>query len=246
MTTTPQRYVHISARGDRHRPTRARSPQGTTPGTVLSPRAVPSPRPVATETEARGFVVYVGMEESAAAAAGTSLTRLTSELRHYVESIVPDSQSAAAVAIAPAGAPGADLEVVRQVLGDPTNPAGTRPDLAHVPAAPPTRRHGLVIDLAHRQVLLDGEALHLTCTEFELLHYLLENRDRTIGRAELIDSLWTKSDAAPSERTIDVHIRRLRTKLGRLSGIVSTARGQGYRYHEHPDVTVRTAAEYTI
>jgi DNA-binding response OmpR family regulator len=197
---------------------------------------------VATQTEARGFVVYVGMEGAAAFAAGTSLDRLASELRRYVDSIVPGSQSAAAVAIAPAGY----LEVVRRVLGDPTIPPGDGPDLPQVPAAPPTRRHGAVIDLARRQVRLDGESLHLTRTEFGLLRCLVENRDRTVGRAELIDSLWQNAKGAPSERAIDVHVRRLRTKLGRLSGAVRTVRGQGYRFHEHPDVTVRGGHEYGI
>jgi DNA-binding response OmpR family regulator len=195
---------------------------------------------------ARGFVVYVGMEESAASAAGTSLARLAGELRRYIESVVPGSESATAAAIAPAVAPGAGLEAVRRAFGDPTLPPGAGPDLPQAPAAAWTRRAGMVVDLARQQVRLDGEALPLTGKEFELLHYLMENRDRTIGRVELLDSLWAHAGAMPNERNVDVHIRRLRTKLGRLSGIVRTARGQGYRFHEHPDVTVRTAPEDAI
>ncbi|GAA1667255.1 transcriptional regulator [Citricoccus zhacaiensis] len=218
----------------------------TAPMPVLAPNGIPGPQAVATETEARGFVIYVGMDESAASAAGTSLTRLANELRHYVESLVPGSQSAAAVAIAPAGAPGSDLEVVRQVLGDPTIQQGIRPDLLQAPAPVSTRQPGVLIDLARREVQLDGEGLNLTYKEFELLNYLVENGGRTVGRDELLESLWRNSDEVPNERTIDVHIRRLRSKLGRLSGTVRTVRGQGYRFYEHPEVVVWAAPEYSI
>ncbi|WMY79389.1 winged helix-turn-helix domain-containing protein [Citricoccus sp. I39-566] len=218
----------------------------TAPMPVLAPNGIPGPQAVSTETEARGFVIYVGMDESAASAAGTSLTRLANELRHYVESLVPGSQSAAAVAIAPAGAPGSDLEVVRQVLGDPTIQQGTRPDLLRAPAPVSTRQPGVLIDLARREVQLDGEGLNLTYKEFELLNYLVENGGRTVGRDELLESLWKNSDEVPNERTIDVHIRRLRSKLGRLSGTVRTVRGQGYRFYEHPEVVVWAAPEYSI
>ncbi|MEO9247449.1 winged helix-turn-helix domain-containing protein [Citricoccus nitrophenolicus] len=218
----------------------------TAPMPVLAPNGIPGPQAVSTETEARGFVIYVGMDESAASAAGTSLTRLANELRHYVESLVPGSQSAAAVAIAPAGAPGSDLEVVRQVLGDPTIQQGTRPDLLQAPAPVSTRQPGVLIDLARREVQLDGEGLNLTYKEFELLNYLVENGGRTVGRDELLESLWKNSDEVPNERTIDVHIRRLRSKLGRLSGTVRTVRGQGYRFYEHPEVVVWAAPEYSI
>lgn len=222
-----------------------RAPQ-TSPMPVLAPNGIPGPQAVAQENEARGFVLYVGMDESAASAAGTSLTRLANELRHYVESLVPGSQSHAAVAIAPAGAPGADLEVVRQVLGDPTIQGGPRPDLQQAPAPVSTRQPGVLIDLARREVMLDGEGLNLTYKEFELLNYLVENGGRTVGREELLESLWKNSDEVPNERTIDVHIRRLRAKLGRLSGTVRTVRGQGYRFYEHPEVVVWAAPEYSI
>lgn len=235
----------VQDHGDSGAVARDAEPQ-TAPTPVLAPNGTPGPQAVATETEARGFVIYVGMDESAASAAGTSLTRLANELRHYVESLVPGSQSAAAVAIAPAGAPGADLEVVRQVLGDPTIQQGTRPDLLQAPAPVSTRQPGVLIDLARREVMLDGEGLNLTYKEFELLNYLVENGGRTVGRDELLESLWKNAEDVPNERTIDVHIRRLRSKLGRLSGTVRTVRGQGYRFYEHPEVVVWAAPEYSI
>ena len=100
--------------------------------------------------------------------------------------------------------------------------------------------------MARREVFLDGEPLMLTFKEFELLAHLVENSSRTVGREELLKALWSSGDEHPHERTIDVHIRRLRSKLGRLSGTVRTVRGQGYRFFEHPEVVVWAAPEYSI
>ncbi len=69
---------------------------------------------------ARGFVIYVGLDEDTAAAEGTSLHKIATELRDYVEHIAPESQVHIAMAMASAAAEGSDLEVVRQALGDPT------------------------------------------------------------------------------------------------------------------------------
>ena len=69
---------------------------------------------------------------------------------------------------------------------------------------------------------------------------------RSVGRHELLHSLWRDSEEVPNERTIDVHIRRLRSKLGRLANTVRTVRGQGYRFYEHPEVVVWAAPEYSI
>ncbi len=231
ITTTPQRRVHVSARTAPRRTARGPcSPRGTAPG----------PQPVAAGPEARGFVLHVGMDESAAAAAGTSLTRLARRLRRYVESVVPGSQAAAAVAIAPAGAPGSDLEVVRRALGGPS----TRPGVGPAPVS--SRPIGLVIDRGRREVRLDGEALHLGNKEFELLGYLVEHGGRTVPRRELVDALWANTEEVPNERMIDSHVRRLRAKLGRLATTVCTVRGQGYRFAEHPEVVVWPALEYSI
>ena len=67
---------------------------------------------------------------------------------------------------------------------------------------------------------------------------------RTIERAELISKLWDadSEEDAPNERTIDVHVRRLRAKLGRYEDIVRTVRGVGYRFDRHADVSIRQAS----
>ncbi|WP_022870536.1 winged helix-turn-helix domain-containing protein [Yaniella halotolerans] len=253
MTSAPQQgYVHISVRNAQRRAERVRAYREADENRL---RAVPSDEtpapengvaPVHMETEARGFVLYVGMDEQSALAAGTSLTRLANELRHYVETLVPGADSYAAVAIAPADVAGEDLDVVRQVTADPTIQQAISPELASAPAPVSTRQPGVLIDLARREVLLDGEPLNLTYKEFELLNYLVENGGRTVNREELLQTLWDETEEVPNERTIDVHIRRLRAKLGRLSGTVRTVRGQGYRFYEHPEVVVWAAPEYSI
>lgn len=198
------------------------------------------------ENVARGFVLYMGVDEETAAAAGTSLAKLAQDIRAYAQTLVPQAQSYAAVAIAPADAPGTALDVVRSTFGDPAVLARQRQDTARQRPVPETRPTGVLIDLARREVHLDGETLNLTFKEFELLNYLVEHGTRTVGREELLDGLWRNAEEVPNERTIDVHIRRLRSKLGRLANTVRTVRGEGYRFYEHPEVVVWAAPEYSI
>ena len=102
------------------------------------------------------------------------------------------------------------------------------------------RRTGIVVDLSRKRVELDGSVAAITFKEFELLQYLVLREGHTIDRAELIASLWAASDdEAPNERTIDVHVRRLRAKLEPYEAIVRTVRGVGYRFDRHADVVIR-------
>lgn len=204
-----------------------------------------SVRSVGQDNVAHGFVLYLGIDEETAAANGTSLAKLAQDIRAYAQSLVPQAQSYAAVAIAPADAPGTPLDVVRSTFGDPTVAVRQRPEVRSF-SPQETRPAGVLIDLARREVHLDGETLNLTFKEFELLNYLVENGTRTVGRDELLDGLWRNAEEVPNERTIDVHIRRLRSKLGRLANTVRTVRGEGYRFYEHPEVVVWAAPEYSI
>jgi DNA-binding winged helix-turn-helix (wHTH) protein len=218
----------------------------TAPTPLVAPAATAPVRPVPNENVARGFVLYMGIDEETAAAAGTSIAKLAQEIRAYAQSLVTGAESYAAVAVAPASAPGSALDVVRSTFGDPTVNARQRTETASVQPAQDPRPSGVLIDLARREVHLDGESLNLTFKEFELLNYLVENGTRTVGRDELLEGLWRNAEEVPNERTIDVHIRRLRSKLGRLANTVRTVRGQGYRFYEHPEVVVWAAPEYSI
>jgi len=211
-----------------------------------APRATPRQPELPLEragAEARGFVVYVGMPESAAAAAGTSLTRLAGELRHYVHSVVPSAETTTTVVIVPYGVPGKDLEVVRQVLKDPTIPPGAGPELVQTPVAVATDRSGALIDLSQRKIHLDGASVNLSNKEYAILHYLMEHHDRTVPRGELIESVWEHAEQVPSERAVDVSIRRVRSKLGRFASAVATVQGSGYAFYKHPDISVRATTD---
>lgn len=222
------------------------------PGDVQADRRLAPHEPAAQApgNEARGFVLYVGLDEAKAAEDGTTLVEVVRQLRRAVAELSPQAETYAAVALAQAGAQGTDLQVVRNALGDPTSGHNRTEQVAPTAVTDSEPRAsqsaGVLIDLSRREVLLDGDVLNLTYKEFELLNYLVENGARTVGRGELIGNLWSGAEDVPNERTIDVHIRRLRSKLGRLANTVRTVRGQGYRFYDHPEVVVWAAPEYSI
>ncbi|HEV7993159.1 MAG TPA: response regulator transcription factor [Gemmatimonadaceae bacterium] len=86
----------------------------------------------------------------------------------------------------------------------------------------------LEIDLAAHQVKVQGEPIELTPTEFKLLLILAERRGRVQARAHLLETVW---EAAPDiqTRTVDMHVQRLRAKLGVAGEMIETVRGFGYR-----------------
>ena len=196
-------------------------------------------RAVPAGTEPRGFVLYVGIDDAKAAAAGTDLGAIVEQLKLLTAQLVPSSETYAAVALAPAGAGGRDVDVVRLALQDPSALARHR----QVEEPVEEKRSGVVIDLTRKRVVLDEASTGVTYKEFELLQYLVLREGRTIERAEIISALWNAADEdeAPNERTIDVHVRRLRAKLGRYEDIVRTVRGAGYRFDRHADVSIQHA-----
>jgi len=215
--------------------TPAPGPAASAPAPARAIRAVPE------GTEARGFALYVGIDELKAADAGTDLGEVVQALRSLAASLVPGAETYASVALAPIGAGGRDVDVVRLALQDPAALAKRRQEVA--PAAPEPKG-GVVIDISRKRVLLDGEVSPLTYKEFELLQFLVLREGRTIDRHEIIATLWAEGegDDIPNERTIDVHVRRLRSKLGAFEDIVRTVRGSGYRFDRHADVTIRWAS----
>ena len=84
---------------------------------------------------------------------------------------------------------------------------------------------------ARREVLADGTPVQLTYKEFELLRLLLEAGGRVLTREILMDRVWDLA-ADRENRTLDVHIRTLRAKLGPAGPLVETVRGVGYRLRE--------------
>ena len=89
------------------------------------------------------------------------------------------------------------------------------------------------IDRRRHQATIDGEPIELTLSEFRLLDALVRQPGRAFSRTELIDSALG-GDALVLERTIDVHIRSLRKKMGPHAELIETVRGIGYRFREMP------------
>ncbi|WP_146371261.1 response regulator [Symmachiella macrocystis] len=92
-------------------------------------------------------------------------------------------------------------------------------------------KHGIEVDRLNHRALAGGDVLDLTPTEFDLLWTLVRKPGRPFKRADLMEACRGE-DALSLERTIDVHIRSLRQKLGTYSDLVETVRGVGYRFRE--------------
>lgn len=187
--------------------------------------------------EVRGFALYVGLDESKAIAARTSLPALVEKLKAVLAQSAPEAQTYASVALAPVASGGRDVDVVRLALGDP---AAVAQQKRREDAARAENQRGVIIDLSRKRLLLDNQPVALTFKEFELLQFFVLREGRTVDRHDLITGLWhdAPEDEVPNARTIDVHIRRLRVKLGDYQDIVRTVRGVGYRFDRHADVTI--------
>ncbi|HYW05071.1 MAG TPA: phosphate regulon transcriptional regulator PhoB [Gammaproteobacteria bacterium] len=92
-------------------------------------------------------------------------------------------------------------------------------------------RGGIRLDAGAHRVTVDGQAVHLGPTEFRLLHFFMSHPERVYSRAQLLDRVWGPSIYV-EERTVDVHIRRLRKALTEHAAerLVQTVRGTGYRF----------------
>ncbi len=86
----------------------------------------------------------------------------------------------------------------------------------------------ILMNQEERRVLADDRELQLTFKEFELLRFLMENENMVLSRDKLLDIVWGY-DSEVETRTVDVHIRSLRQKLGDLGELIETIRNVGYR-----------------
>lgn len=89
---------------------------------------------------------------------------------------------------------------------------------------------GIVIDEASYSAKVNGRTLDLTFKEFELLRFLAQHTGRVFTRDQLLSEVWGY-DYFGGTRTVDVHIRRLRAKLGDYESLIGTVRNVGYRFN---------------
>jgi len=87
-----------------------------------------------------------------------------------------------------------------------------------------------VIDFNLKELSINGEKIALTKTEFEILYLLAKHPDRMFSRENIISKLWQDTPYI-TERTVDVHITRLRKKLGSYASVISNRTGYGYRFN---------------
>lgn len=87
--------------------------------------------------------------------------------------------------------------------------------------------HGITLNRSSRKVLIDGNEVEFTATEFDLLAYLVARPGRVITREQLLSEVWGYA-AYVSQRTVDTHIAQVRAKLGDNHNFIRTVRGVGY------------------
>ena len=104
--------------------------------------------------------------------------------------------------------------------------SGTRTDSEEVLSS-----DGIVLNLAARTLEIDGEKVEITLKEFEILSFLMKNKNIAISRERMLSDIWGY-DFYGDDRTIDTHIKNLRNRLGKYRDKVLTVRGIGYKFED--------------
>jgi two-component system phosphate regulon response regulator PhoB len=100
--------------------------------------------------------------------------------------------------------------------------------------------NGLALDAAAHRVSWQGRPMKLGPTEFKLLQYLMKHPERVHSRQQLLDKVWG-DHVFIEERTVDVHVKRLREALGGAAVLIETVRGVGYRITAQPAQAISRA-----
>lgn len=90
---------------------------------------------------------------------------------------------------------------------------------------------GIEVDKSAHQVLIDGKPVELSYKEFELLSYFIENKGIALSRERILNSVWNY-DYFGDARTIDTHVKKLRSKMGDKGDLIKTIWGMGYKLEE--------------
>ena len=88
---------------------------------------------------------------------------------------------------------------------------------------------GIRIDKSAHQVLIDGKSVELSFKEFELLSYFVENKGIALSREKILNAVWNY-DYYGDARTIDTHVKKLRSKMGEKGNLIRTIWGMGYKF----------------
>ena len=88
---------------------------------------------------------------------------------------------------------------------------------------------GIVLNKTGHEVLIDGKRIDLSFKEFELLNYFMENKDIALSREKILNHVWDY-DYFGDARTIDTHVKKLRSKMGEYGSYIKTIWGMGYKF----------------
>jgi DNA-binding response OmpR family regulator len=212
----------------------------TRPSTVV--RTTPARlRPVARSRPNTGTSATVLVEVAVVGAqALAAATRLAAELRDLVDSAGAETsgvQISASVGLqlaSQAAAVAPETPVATPSAGPIPRPEFVAPQAV---AKPVRSTAALKIYPARRVALLDGKPVPLTRREFDLLLFLAEHAGRVFDRPQLLRLVWGHQVIC-GERTVDVHVRRLRAKVEKTGPMISTVRGVGYRLDAAEQVAV--------
>ena len=132
------------------------------------------------------------------------------------------------------------IEAVRELVEAGQGSVAVEQPLPEPVSAPPAEatEGGVEVRLltASRQVMLDGKLLPLTRLEFDLLLFLADHPRRVFSRTQLLNAVWGYEHTG--ERTVDVHVRRLRVKMGSHLPLITTVYGVGYRLSDEAHIIV--------
>lgn len=182
-----------------------------------------------------GFALYVGVDETSGLEGRIQLAELAQAIGRLVEQRAPEATTHSALALGDRGSQRALVDQLGSVLAGPRHaPSATARAEVAWGARP---RGAVVVDVQAHEVTAHGRTVTLTNKEFALLAYLLRSPKRAVPREELLRTVWRKGVSGQGTRTIDVHVRRLREKLGGCLQIV-TVRGVGYRCDPTPEVVL--------
>jgi DNA-binding response OmpR family regulator len=133
------------------------------------------------------------------------------------------------------------IEAVRELVEAGQGEVAVEPPRAgRITEPPPPAQPDGTIEVrlltASRQVLVEGELLPLTRLEFDLLLFLADHPRRVFSRTQLLTAVWGYEHTG--ERTVDVHVRRLRVKMGTQLPLITTVYGVGYRLADEARIVV--------
>ncbi len=209
-------------------------PSHTRSMTAVSLAVTGASAPLQSRATVPGLALYIGLDAEAGPTERAALVDLARAIENLVAEMAPDARLHAALTLGGRGPHGALVTRVREQLAaaDPGPFLGRARRMHAVPA-----RHEVIVDPAAREVTVDGRSVPFTYKEFALLEYLLRAPHRAVTREELLEHVWHRRAWGNGTRTIDVHVRRLREKLGGCPQIV-TIRGVGYRCDPTPEVVL--------